>query len=208
MPGTLQGLALALIAILPGALYVWSYERQAGQWRVGSPDRLLNFLGVSVVLHTIAAPATFWVWRHYWHTGDLQAASHVPWDAYGVLGLYLVVPAILGFLVGLGTRHRIRIIQRVHERTPPRAWDFLFDQPFDGWLRIKTKSGAWIGGAVTKDSWVSTHPSEGDLLLTVVSVDPTTGEWTETADGKVKVLEGSQVLVRWNEIEYLQVDPG
>ena len=84
----------------------------------------------------------------------------------------------------------------------------MFDQPFDGWLRIKTKSGAWIGGAVTKDSWVSTHPSEGDLLLTVVSVDPTTGEWTETADGKVKVLEGSQVLVRWNEIEYLQVDPG
>jgi hypothetical protein len=55
MPGTLQGLAVVLIAVLPGALYVWSYERQAGQWRVGSPDRLLNFLGVSVVLHALAA---------------------------------------------------------------------------------------------------------------------------------------------------------
>ena len=208
MPGTLQGLAAALIAILPGALYTWSYERQAGQWRVGSPDRLLNFLGVSVVLHALAAPVTFWTWRHYWHTGDLQDAPHLPADAYGILLLYLVVPAILGFLVGVGTRHRVWFIQRIHERTPPRAWDYLFDQRFDGWLRIKTKNGAWIGGAVTKDSSVSTHPSEGDLLLTVVRVDPTTGEWVKTSDSKVDVLEGSRVLVRWNEIEYLQVDQG
>jgi hypothetical protein len=208
MPGTLQGLAAVLIAVLPGALYSWSYERQAGQWRVGSPDRLLNFLGVSAVLHALAAPVTFWAWRHYWHTGDLQGGEHLPADAYGILLLYIVVPAILGWLVGLGTKHRVPFIQAIHERTPPRAWDYMFDRPFDGWLRLKTKSGAWIGGAVSKDSWVSTHPSEGDLLLTVVRVDPITGNWKEGPDGQVDIVEGSKILVRWNEIEYLQVDPG
>jgi hypothetical protein len=204
----LQGLALALFAVLPGALYVWSYERQAGTWRVDSPDRVFHFIGASVVLQALAAPATFWAWKHYWNQAALHGETHLPLAAYGILLAYLFVPLVVGSLVGQATKRRFPVIQRIHERTPPRAWDSLFDEPLDSWVRVTTKSGVWLGGPLTEGSWVSTYPSDGDLLLPVAVVDPDTGEWKKDADGRVEVREGSRILVRWNEIEYLQVDPG
>jgi hypothetical protein len=204
----LQGLALALFAVLPGALYVWSYERQAGQWRVHSPDRFLLFLGVSAVLQALAAPLTFWTWRHYWHSGELEADTHLPGAAYGILLLYIVVPALLGFVVGIAAERRVPFLQSIHERTPPRAWDYLFDAPLNAWIRMRTKRGTWLGGVVSQEAWASTYPSDGDLLLPVALVDPDTGDWVKDENGEVEVLEDARILVRWNEIEYLQVDAG
>ena len=47
MPNTFQALAVLLVALLPGALYVWSFERQAGRWGIGLSDRVLRFVGGS-----------------------------------------------------------------------------------------------------------------------------------------------------------------
>jgi hypothetical protein len=58
MTGTFEGLAVVALALIPGALFVWSFERIAGGWGIGFSDRLLRFLGVSVLLHVALAPVT------------------------------------------------------------------------------------------------------------------------------------------------------
>ena len=50
MPDTFQALAVITIALLPGALYVWAFERQAGRWGIGFSDRALRFVGGSALL--------------------------------------------------------------------------------------------------------------------------------------------------------------
>ena len=65
MPETVQALAIAVVAVLPGALGVWGYERRVGKWSIGSPDRVIRFLAASAAFHAALAPLTYWLWRHY-----------------------------------------------------------------------------------------------------------------------------------------------
>ena len=51
MVDTFQALWILLLAFLPGALYVWAFEREAGGWGLGVTDRVLRFVGVSAVFH-------------------------------------------------------------------------------------------------------------------------------------------------------------
>lgn len=51
MPDTFQAIAVFAVALLAGALYVWAFERQAGRWGIGLSDRLLRFVGGSVLFH-------------------------------------------------------------------------------------------------------------------------------------------------------------
>ena len=55
MPGTFQAAAVVVLAMLPGALYVWAFERQAGRYGIGLSDRILRFAGGSAVLLAIFA---------------------------------------------------------------------------------------------------------------------------------------------------------
>lgn len=94
-------------------------------------------------------------------------------------------------------------------RSPaPRAWDHVFGSRPDGWIRLKLKSGVWLGGAYSSpgdglDSYAAGYPDEQDLFLAeAYSVDPGTGEFELDTDGDV-VPTGSGILVRWAEVEYL-----
>jgi hypothetical protein len=206
MPDTFSTLAGIVLLLLPGALYVAGYERKAGRWRVDSPDRLIHYFGVSIVLAALAAPVTFWAWHHYWHSGILKREHHLPLWPYVLLLAFIFVPLALGYIVGACAMRRVPIVRRIHERTPPRAWDGLFDEPLNGWIRVRTKAGTWVGGALDEDAVASTYPSDGDILFTVASVDPDTGEFVRADDGEIELQSGSQVLIRWSEIEYLQVN--
>src|SRR4029079_5530354 len=59
MPDTLEAVAALVLALLPGALYVWAYERPVGAWGIGLSDRVLRFVGVSAILHALLAPLTY-----------------------------------------------------------------------------------------------------------------------------------------------------
>ena len=72
MPDTFQALVVLIVALLPGALYTWSFERLVGAWGVGFADRVLRFVGVSAVFQAAIAPFTVWGWRTYILTGRLQ----------------------------------------------------------------------------------------------------------------------------------------
>lgn len=102
MPQTIQALAVVVIALLPGALYVWAVEREVGRWGVGLSDRVLRFVGGSAIFHAVVAPVSYGLWRQYGRA--LSAGEDVSWWLWSVPLLYVGVPAIAGTLVGRGQR--------------------------------------------------------------------------------------------------------
>lgn len=145
MPGTFQAIGVVAVALLPGALYVWAFERQVGHWGVGLSDRLLRFIGGSALFHAVAAPLTYWLWANQWHS--VSAREAVSWWLWPLAIGYVAVPVIGGTAVGLGLRWEKKWSLLFTGPDPaPRAWDHLFGQKADGWVRLRLRSGLWLGG--------------------------------------------------------------
>jgi hypothetical protein len=209
VPDTFQALAVLVLALLPGALYVWSFERIVGPWGIGLSDRVLRFVGVSAMLHALIAPATLWLYVTYVRTGRLLD-GHPPLPLWLVPLCYVGVPAALGSMVGFGVARQWRWALIVTgQSAAPRAWDYFFGMRPDGWVLLRLKTGTWLGGAygVLDEGWrsyASGYPEAQDLFLVeAVEVDPDSGEILFDDEGE-PVLRGSSLLIRWEEVEYLE----
>lgn len=124
---TFQALAVTVLAVLPGALYVFGVERQTGRWGVTLSDRLLRFTAASALLQALLAPATYQAYRTLVHTGRLSQGRPLAWWTWLVVLGYLAVPAVAGDRVGRATRQRKPWAQLLTGPSPaPRAWDHLF----------------------------------------------------------------------------------
>jgi hypothetical protein len=168
MPDTFQAVAVLVFALLPGALYVWAFERQAGRWGVGLSDRLLRFVGGSALFHAAAAPLTYWLWADRWD--EIQRGEPVSWWLWPLVLAYVAIPAVGGTVVGRGVRSEKSWTTFFTGPDPaPRAWDHLFGQKADGWVRLRMKSGVWIGGAYAdangRRSYAAGYPEPQDLFL-------------------------------------------
>jgi hypothetical protein len=208
MPDTFQGVAVLALALLPGALYVWAFERQVGAWGAGFSDRVFRFVGFSAIMHAVAAPLTYPLWLEFVVSRRLVSGD-VPLALWLVPVAYVVVPTVLGTIVGVATRSRRPWARIFTGPAPaPRAWDHLFAARPDGWIRLRLKSGTWLGGAfaVLPDgsrSYAAGYPDEQDLyLVEAVEVDPDGGEFVFDEQGD-PVSKGSAILIRWDEVEYL-----
>jgi len=209
MPETFQALGVLILGLLPGALYVWSFERQAGAWGVRLADRVFRFVGVSALFQVALAPVTYRLWIGFVRSGRL-ASGEVPLVLWLVPIAYVAFPLAVGSFVGWGTRRR-RSWARVFTgpNPAPRAWDHLFATRPEGWIRLRLKSGTWLGGAFARRpdglrSYAAGYPEEQDLYLAeVIDVDPDTGEFRFADDGRIAFL-GRGILIRWAEIEYLE----
>ncbi|MEV5002322.1 DUF6338 family protein [Nocardioides sp. LML1-1-1.1] len=208
MPTSVQAAAAVVICLMPGALYIWSFERQVGRWGVGLSDRLLRFVGASAVFHALAAPASYVLWREYWPV--MRVAGALPWWLWLVSGAYVVLPLSVGTAIGRGSRHGSPWARYFTGPDPaPRAWDYLFQGGRDGWIRLRLKSGSWIGGAFATTesglkSYTAGYPEPQDIFLaTAVDVDPESGAFLFEANGSPRLRSGG-VLVRWEEVEYLE----
>jgi hypothetical protein len=209
MPETFQGIAVVALVLLPGALYIWSFERLVGAWGVGLSDRLFRFVGVSSLFHVVLLPVTFWIWDAYVRSGRLPAGD-VPLALWLGPLAYVGVPVAVGTLVGLGTVRRAGWARTFTGPAPaPRAWDHLFFGKPEGWIRLRLKSGAWLGGGYAEgetglQSYAAGYPEDPDLLLAeAVETDPDSGEFLFDEDGD-PILRGSALLVRREEVEYLE----
>jgi hypothetical protein len=170
---------------------------------------MLRFVGVSALLHVMAAPATYVVWRDVVHSGRLSTGRAPLW-VWPLLVGYVALPIALGSLVGTGANRGWHWVESVTGPDPaPRAWDYLFGQRPDGWLRLRLKSGRWLAGAYATEgkgwrSYASGYPEAQDLFLVeAAEVDPETGEFLFDEDDQ-PLLRGSGILIRWEEIEYLE----
>ena len=209
MVETFEAVAVAAIALLPGALYVWGFERQVGNWGIGFSDRLVRFFGTSALFHVVIAPLTYWVWATYVRSGDVGAGRPLPMCLWIFAMAYVGLPFAAGTVVGRGTRGGQSWARIFTGPDPaPRAWDHLFASHPDGWIRLKLKSGPWVGGAFTPgvgglESYAAGYPEPQDLFIAeTVEVDPDSGEFI-LQNGR-PVFRNTALLIRWEEVELLE----
>jgi Family of unknown function (DUF6338) len=204
VPETVQALAIAVVAVLPGAVGVWGYERRVGKWSIASPDRVIRFVATSAAFHAALAPLTYWLWRHYVHSERLDRHDTLPVLLWLALLLYLAVPYALGRMVGWVVTGDLRVGWLREANPAPRSWDFFFARKPSGWLRIRLKSGRWIGGAYAPGSHASGYPEALDLyLVAAAEMDQESGEFLLDEAGD-PVLRTGTLFVAGTEIEYFE----
>lgn len=217
-PSTGAALVIVLLAIVPGALYTWTFEREAGSWGVTLADRTLRFLAVSVVFHLIAAWPEYVLWRY-----ALAGASAEAVDAPRFAALWLAAVAMAGIPAALGTvaggLYRSRTLRegwpRLRKRLAPaaetwllrmlvgpepapRAWDDFFSERPKCYLRVRTTDGAWLAGKFAAESYAGGFPEEGDLLLEdALEVDEDTLQLGNSLGYPVYIRSGQ---IAWMEI--------
>ena len=209
---TFQALGVFALAFLPGALYVWAFEREAGGWGLGVTDRLLRFIGFSAIFHALAAPLTYIAYRDFIVTGRLAHGKALPLWLWLIAVAYVAIPTLAGTITGVATSAGSRWTRFVAGRSPaPRAWDHLFSaHDLDGWVRLKLKSGEWAVGTYAKSpngrlrSYAAGYPDAQDLYLAeTFECDPQSGEFLAD-DQDRPISRGIGLLVRWEEVEYLE----
>ncbi|MGH3320202.1 MAG: DUF6338 family protein [Streptosporangiaceae bacterium] len=183
LPGTVTALLIVIVAVLPGSVYTWAYERQTSPYGVTFADRTLRFIAVSLIFHLVLAWPEYAVYR-----GAIAGRGSLGLVQFVVLWLGLLVlvavPASVGTILGglyatrstregLGwLRRRLsaeterRLLRVALGRTPaPRAWDDLFSEHPSAYIRVRTPDGVWIAGRFAKDSYAAGFPNSTDLLL-------------------------------------------
>ena len=172
---TYQALAVALIALLPGASYTFAVERSLGSYGVKFSDRLVRFLAASAIFHALAAGPEYLLYLHYF-AGNTVSQGHVRWwDIEIVALIYVFLPIGVGTLLAhlrssalaakpadqqakwiarwwRSARWAVaqagRAVARwsIGEQLEPRAWDWMWNHDVRAIVRIKLKSGTWLAG--------------------------------------------------------------
>lgn len=203
---------MALPALLPGASYTFAYERVAGAYGVTLSDRVVRFLAASAVLGSLAAGPAYLLYRHWISSGRLARGDVGAWLIELTALGYVAVPFVAGSLVGTGAKYGWKwlgfFIGGSHE---PRAWDFVWRPGMRAVVRIKLKSESWLAGVFAANqggrrSYAAGYPEPADLYLsTQLQVDAMTGEYVLDGDQPQPTEGNTGVLLRWDEIEYLEV---
>lgn len=211
---TVQALVISLLALLPGALYLWSYERIGGAYGVRLADRLLRFFGASAVLHALMAGLTYHFYKR-WIVSEALIEGHMSvWTIEVAALIYVGAPIAAGTFVAIAKRSDKRWLGWsrfiVGPAPEPRAWDYVWQLDQDAVIRMRLKSGRWlagyfatVGSAGTK-SWASGYGEDHEdlFLANQIRIDPTTGDFLYTEEGLFDRLDGIGLLVRWDDVEY------
>lgn len=215
MPATVTALVLALLALLPGALYTWAFEQQAGRWGANATDRVQRFAGASAIFLVVELPLVYQCYRLFVASDDIARGNALPaWVWLIPLGV-VFVPLLLGRFVGRATYERKNWTQVLTGPSPaPRAWDDLFAQAdLTGWVLLTLKDGSSIGGlwgesdATGLRSYAAGYPESQDLLISETAELDAGGKFILDANG-LPSLQAVAVLVRWDEVKYAEFIPG
>jgi Family of unknown function (DUF6338) len=60
---TFQALAVVALAILPGASYIFAFERVAGSFGQNLADRVIRFLAASAALQALFSGPTYYLYQ-------------------------------------------------------------------------------------------------------------------------------------------------
>jgi len=209
---------IAAFAVLPGALYTWTFEQQAGRWGATATDRIQRFLGASAIFLVVELPLLYELYRVLVVPRLIQQGKPLPWWSWlAAVGL-IAIPIIAGRLIGLAAYRRKRWVAAVltGPSPAPRAWDDLFATPkLTGWIILRLKNddeNKWVGGlwgeSVTGlKSYAAGYPETQDLLIADLAEMDDNGFFLVGEDGAPS-LTGVSLLVRWDEVAYAKFTPG
>lgn len=80
-------------------------------------------------------------------------------------------------------------------------WERLFADASERWVRIRLKSGGYVGGLLARGSMTSTYPCPEQLYIN--------SEWKIDDDGKFKErIESAGILVNGTEVEFVELIDG
>ncbi|TQJ18461.1 DUF6338 family protein [Kribbella jejuensis] len=219
MPSTFQAAAVLLIAILPGALFTWSYEQQVSRSGSHVADRLIRLAGAAAVFFVLYGWILYDWYRRFVVTGHLEAGRPLPFWVTLAAAAMLAVPWAAGGLIGYAVHARKAWTKVLTGPAPsPRAWDHLFgEQNLKGWIRLKLRDGTWIwgvwGGKPTangnsKISYASGYPEIQEIYLTDTAEVDDAGFMKFKEGSHEPALRGVGMLVRWDEIVFLEYMEG
>jgi hypothetical protein len=212
LPATLAALGVAVLAVLPGAAYVFAFESRVGPLKTRAPDRIIRFLAASAAFHAVFAGLTYQLYRTQILTGRVADGTANPWLIELAAVLYVFLPSAIGFWVGSAYRRGSRWTRRLAGSWQPRSWDYVFTAKEVAYIRLKLKSGPWIGGLYAHvdgylGAYASGYGEDQDLYLSPsVKVDPETGAF-ELDENDEPIPDGGSILVQWAEVEYAQFIP-
>lgn len=208
MPTTLAALGVAVLAVLPGAAYMFAFESRVGAFKVGAPDRIVRFLAASAALHALASGLTYHLYKTEVVTGRLAEGKINPFLIEAAALAYVLVPYGAGWCLGTAyVKDKPWIRRFTRDSWHPRSWDYVFAQERVAYVRLKLKSGPWIAGLYGRldgqlAAYASGYGEEPDLYLSPsLRVNPETGEFDLDGDER-PIHDDAAILVRWNEVEY------
>lgn len=181
-PTSLIALVIVIVAVLPGSMYTWAFERQVTAYGATLADRVLRFIALSVIFHLVLGWIEYWLFRSAFAGEKFGGGQFaIAWAAVAVL---VVVPAAAGTVVGglyasrsdrdgwgwvrrrLSAPQEDKALQFILGRTPaPRAWDDLFSERLTAYLRIETVDGTAVAGLFADASYAGGFPHDADLYL-------------------------------------------
>jgi len=211
---TFEGVAITILAVLPGALFTWSFEREVGNWGAGLADRVYRFVGFSAMFHAALAWPEYLLWKRYLHIANAagtgfhdvftSGGSIDPWAAL-VPVVYVGLPVFLGFLASRSVRAGGRLGRVLVGRNPaPRAWDDLFWRGPALVVRLKLMDGEWVGGLFGDRSYASGYPEPQDPLLEEAYQIGDDGTFAQGDERQDFVSLGSSILISWSEVQFLE----
>lgn len=201
-------LLILVAAVVPGFVYQISRRRIRGP----GPDeqsttiRVLRSIATSVVFLcayivafgypplgvTLGADGLPTSWRGvaFW---ILTLALAVPWTAARI-GYYIVTSSL--FIQASSAIVDKLKLRRQWDPTPS-AWDFAFADRGEGWVRVQSSDGAWMGGWYGNASFASSYPDPREIFLEVGYAMNSDGEFT----GEVSAPDG--IYIRCDDVRLL-----
>jgi hypothetical protein len=202
VPETVQQLTILLVLVLPGVVYQSVRERLRGVLPAEREpqNRLIRAIAVSALLDglylLVAGPRLVSLITGGPGSSPLGGLSKDP-RAAGLVALLLIVlvPAVVAWAEATWTARRLK----ARYDPAPTAWDALFRDREACFVRIRTKSGLWIGGWLGTRSAVSAYPEDQDIYLQT--------QYQMRPDGSfVAPVSGSAgVYVRGVDIEVIEI---
>ncbi|WP_051754942.1 DUF6338 family protein [Kitasatospora purpeofusca] len=198
-PATATQVAIILLLVVPGVTYQFVRERARGPVAAHRDlgERVLRALTAGLALDAlyviVAGPALTRLVhdrRQGWLTG---AADNPRIAALTAMLLLLVVPACAAWIASLLGSRRSR---SVYDPTPT-AWDAAFRQRGHCLVRVRLKSGGWIGGWYGERSFASAYPESADLYLQTAWAVSRAGRFEHPLE-----LSGG-IHVRMDDVEFI-----
>jgi Family of unknown function (DUF6338) len=219
MVGTFEALSLLVLAILPGAVLMFSYEHHAGPL-AGSPnERVVRFVVGTVLVFPYTATIAAWAYTRVFHVrvdgsrdefaNRLEHPTGLS-PAWTLLPLvYVIVPWVLGWLAGKGrVWWRARAVKNQTTSLVPgvSAWDIVFLEPGPKLISAKLRGGPWVAGVFSDSSFASAPAGkQKELVLEAgVQIDEA-GQIERDVYGTPTVLPGAVVL-NYADVELMMVE--
>jgi len=177
-----------------------------------------RFAGASALFASLTLPLFYLGYRKLIVTHRLAEGQAVPWWVWLFPPAYVILPWLLGWMVGSAVRKRRPWVEVLTGPAPsPRAWDHLFTTPeLNGWLLLRLKDNTWIAGfwgaedtegGTALRSYASGYPESQEFYFSDTGEVTADGEVDVDADGR-PVPTGLGVLVRWDEVAYAYFSEG